>query len=44
MKFTKRLWETIAPIYGAIISHPYNQELAAGTLPVEKFKFYIKFK
>ncbi|MGB2958073.1 MAG: thiaminase II [Bacteroidota bacterium] len=42
MKFTKRLWETIAPIYGAITDHPYNQELAAGALPPEKFKFYIK--
>jgi len=41
MTFTKGLWEAIAPIYGAILDHPFNRELAAGTLPPEKFKFYI---
>jgi thiaminase/transcriptional activator TenA len=42
MKFTKELWDNIAPIYAAIIDHPYNKELAAGTLPRRKFKFYLQ--
>jgi thiaminase/transcriptional activator TenA len=42
MTFTKRLWNRIEGIYGAIIEHPFNRELAQGTLPVEKFKFYIQ--
>ena len=28
--------------YRAIIEHPFNRELGQGTLPVEKFKFYIQ--
>jgi thiaminase (transcriptional activator TenA) len=42
MGFTKRLWDTISEIYEAIIDHPFNRELAQGTLPAEKFEFYIK--
>jgi thiaminase/transcriptional activator TenA len=42
MTFTKTLWDRIAEIYEAIINHPFNRELAQGTLPEEKFKFYIK--
>jgi len=42
MTFTKRLWVRIAGIYQAIIDHPFNRELAQGTLPVEKFKCYIQ--
>ena len=41
MTFTDSLWETIAPIYRAITDHPFNMELAAGTLPPQKFKYYI---
>ena len=42
MTFTKSLWDEIAGIYQAIIDHPFNRELETGTLPVEKFKFYIQ--
>ncbi|MCF0057955.1 thiaminase II [Dyadobacter sp. CY356] len=41
MKFTDHLWNEALPIYNKIQDHPFNQEMMAGTLPVEKFKFYI---
>lgn len=41
MKFTDEMWEVALPIYQEIEDHPFNQELKAGTLPVEKFKYYI---
>jgi thiaminase (transcriptional activator TenA) len=42
MFFTQSLWQSIEPIYASILNHPFNQELTAGTLPKEKFQFYIK--
>ena len=42
MKFTDHIWAEALPIYNKIQSHPFNRELMAGTLPVEKFKFYIR--
>ncbi len=42
MKFTDKLWIRTLPIYHAILKHPFNQELMRGTLPKEKFQFYIK--
>lgn len=42
MTFTKDLWDNITRIYEAIIRHPFNRELAEGTLALEKFKFYIQ--
>lgn len=42
MRFTKTLWSSISDIYQAIIQHPFNEELAQGTLPREKFAFYIQ--
>lgn len=41
MKFTDHLWNEALPIYNQIQDHSFNQEMKAGTLPVEKFKFYI---
>jgi thiaminase/transcriptional activator TenA len=41
MKFTEQLWNTALPVYEKIRTHPFNQELKTGTLPVETFKFYI---
>ncbi|TDE18571.1 thiaminase II [Dyadobacter psychrotolerans] len=41
MKFTDQLWEEALPVYTEIENHPFNQELKDGTLPVEKFQFYI---
>ncbi len=42
MRFTETLWESITDIYKAIIQHPFNEELAQGTLPREKFAFYMQ--
>jgi thiaminase/transcriptional activator TenA len=41
MKFTDLLWAEALPIYEKIQFHPFNQELKEGTLPLDKFKFYI---
>ncbi len=41
MKWTEKAWEKITPLYGKILEMPFNQELMLGTLPVEKFKFYM---
>ncbi|WP_448545194.1 thiaminase II [Roseiflexus sp.] len=42
MRFTETLWSSITDIYQAIIRHPFNEELAQGTLPREKFAFYMQ--
>ncbi|NIQ03892.1 MAG: thiaminase II [Nitrospinaceae bacterium] len=42
MLFSKEVWAAIEPIYTAILEHPFNQELAQGTLPKDKFQFYMK--
>ncbi len=42
MMFTKSLWARIEEIFEAIIEHPFNRELAQGTLSVDRFKFYIQ--
>ncbi len=42
MRFTETLWSSISDIYQAIIRHPFNEELAQGTLPREKFAFYMQ--
>ncbi len=39
--FTLELWESIEPIYRAILSHPFLRGLADGSLPEEKFRFYV---
>lgn len=41
MKFTDQLWNEALPVYNKIQSHPFNEELKNGTLPVDKFRFYI---
>lgn len=40
-KWTEEAWAEASGIYAAIISHPFLQELAKGTLPAEKFERYI---
>ncbi|MDX2128022.1 MAG: thiaminase II [Chloroherpetonaceae bacterium] len=42
MRFTDSLWTSIDTIYHEILRHPFNQELLDGTLPQEKFQFYMK--
>ena len=39
--FSNCLWQTASPIWGSISKHPLLLELQQGTLPVEKFRFYI---
>lgn len=40
--FTQRAFLKIEPLYKQIRQHMFLQELAAGSLPVEKFAFYIQ--
>ena len=41
MTFSEKAWGEIAPIYAAILNHPFIRELTAGTLSKERFKFYM---
>jgi thiaminase (transcriptional activator TenA) len=41
MNFTTGLWKSIAPIYSAILRHPFIQGLGDGSLDPECFKFYV---
>jgi len=41
MSFINELWNSAEEIYQSIINHPFNQELAAGTLKQEQFKYYL---
>ena len=38
--FTDELWVSIAPIYAAILRHPFIAGLTDGSLPRERFEFY----
>ncbi len=40
MAFTSELWTSIAPIYAAILRHPFLSGLTDGSLPRESFRFY----
>ena len=39
--FSSYLWQQAAPAWEAVSVHPFLSELQAGTLPIEKFRFYI---
>ncbi|MBW2962841.1 thiaminase II [Mesonia aestuariivivens] len=41
MKWTAKTWKNIEPIYQKIIEMPFIKELQNGTLPMEKFQFYM---
>lgn len=41
MNWSSKTWEEISPIYQSIIKMPFIKELMDGTLPKEKFLFYI---
>ena len=41
MDFLKELDKAVEPVYQQIISHPFNLELAEGTLAEDKFRFYL---
>lgn len=40
-KWSDEAWEAARPVYEAITRLPFVVELAAGTLPMEKFIFYL---
>lgn len=41
MNWTDQAWEAIQPIYQEILKMPFIEELKNGTLPLEKFQFYM---
>jgi thiaminase/transcriptional activator TenA len=41
-RFTDELWTGIQPIYAKTIQHPYLTGLADGTLPRDRFEFYLQ--
>jgi thiaminase/transcriptional activator TenA len=42
MTFTDRLWASIVPTYDAILAHPFLTGIADGTLPPERFVYFIE--
>ena len=40
MSFTDELWTAMAPIYDAILHHPFLAGLTDGSLPRDRFRFY----
>jgi thiaminase/transcriptional activator TenA len=40
MSLTRELWATMAPVYDAILRHPFVAGLTDGSLPRERFRFY----
>jgi thiaminase/transcriptional activator TenA len=42
LKASERLRQISQPVWDQILVHPYLQELKAGTLPVETFRFYVQ--
>jgi thiaminase (transcriptional activator TenA) len=40
MSFSAELWQSILPIYAAILEHPFVRGLTDGSLPRETFRFY----
>ena len=41
MKWTDHAWQSIQPLFQEILDMPFIQELKDGTLPLEKFQFYM---
>ena len=41
MTWSEKAWERVSPIYAKILEMPFNAELSNGTLPKEKFIFYL---
>lgn len=41
MSWSNKTWESTTPIYDAILKMPFIKELMDGSLPVNKFQFYI---
>ncbi|SHJ00732.1 thiaminase II [Pseudozobellia thermophila] len=41
MNWSTKAWQEIGPIYQKIIEMPFIEELMKGSLPLEKFQFYM---
>lgn len=41
MKWTQEAWQSIGPLYQQILDMPFIEHLSDGTLPKEKFQFYM---
>jgi thiaminase (transcriptional activator TenA) len=41
-KWSEQAWETALPVYDRILELPFLHELMAGSLPIEKFYFYLQ--
>ncbi len=41
-RWSDEAWEAALPTFEKILSHPFVGALAAGTLPAERFRFYIR--
>jgi thiaminase (transcriptional activator TenA) len=41
MSFTSELWTTMAPVYDAILRHPFLTGLTDGSLTRDRFRFYV---
>lgn len=41
-KWSEEAWEAALPVYESILRLPFVTELAAGTLPMDKFLFYLR--
>lgn len=39
--WSETTWQSVEPVYNAIVRHPFVQQLADGTLADEKFRFYL---
>lgn len=42
MKWSEKTWQSILPIYEKILQLPFIEELIQGSLPKEKFFFYLQ--
>ncbi|MCH7802118.1 MAG: thiaminase II [Chloroflexi bacterium] len=40
-RFTEELWSDASDLWQAIQDHPFLRELQEGTLPIEKFRYYM---
>src|SRR2546422_10797858 len=40
MAFSQELWQSIGPVYAAILRHPFVRGFMDGSLPRESFQFY----
>ena len=40
-RFTDTLWSKAWPVWEEIFRHPFLREAKAGTLPLEKFRYYV---